>query len=50
MWVNKYIDDCIDEDLNDCDFIVLVVDWVIFYFVINSICNSGDNKDVMFIE
>ncbi|EEQ1692032.1 DUF2713 family protein, partial [Escherichia coli] len=21
MWVNKYIDDCTDEDLNDRDFI-----------------------------
>ncbi|NYZ50478.1 DUF2713 family protein, partial [Escherichia coli] len=26
MWVNKYIDDCTDEDLNDRDFIASVVD------------------------
>ncbi|MDO2624510.1 DUF2713 family protein [Escherichia coli] len=25
MWVNKYIDDCTDEDLNDRDFIASVV-------------------------
>ncbi|EGD7622347.1 DUF2713 domain-containing protein, partial [Escherichia coli] len=24
MWVNKYIDDCTDEDLNDRDFIASV--------------------------
>lgn len=30
MWVNKYIDDCTDEDLNDRDFIASVVDRAIF--------------------
>ncbi len=47
MWVNKYIDDCTDEDLNDRDFIASVVDRAIFHFAINSICNPGDNKDAM---
>jgi len=32
MWVNKYIDDCTDEDLNDRDFIASVVDRAIFHF------------------
>lgn len=41
MWVNKYIDDCTDEDLNDRDFIASVVDRAIFHFAINSICNPG---------
>lgn len=41
MWVNKYIDDCTDEDLNDRDFIASVVDRAIFHFAINSICNLG---------
>nr|WP_284526808.1 DUF2713 family protein [Shigella flexneri] len=50
MWVNKYIDDCTDEDLNDRDFIASVVDRAIFHFAINSICNPGDNKDAMPIE
>nr|WP_289238217.1 DUF2713 family protein [Escherichia coli] len=50
MWVNKYIDDCTDEDLNDRDFIASVVDRAIFHFAINSICNLGDNKDAMPIE
>lgn len=50
MWVNKYIDDCTDEDLNDRDFIASVVDRAIFHFAINSICNHGDNKDAMPIE
>ncbi len=44
MWVNKYIDDCTDEDLNDRDCIEFV-DRAIFHFAINSICNPGDNKD-----
>lgn len=30
MWVNKYIDDCTDEDLNDRDFIASVVDRLFF--------------------
>ncbi|EJE3090709.1 DUF2713 family protein, partial [Escherichia coli] len=50
MWVNKYIDDCTDEDLNDRDFIASIVDRAIFHFAINSICNPGDNKDAMPIE
>ncbi len=50
VWVNKYIDDCTDEDLNDCDFIASVVDRAIFHFAINSICNPGDNKDATPIE
>lgn len=50
MWVNKYIDDCTDEDLNDRDFIASVVDRAIFHFAINSICNPGDNKDATPIE
>ena len=50
MWVNKYIDECTDEDLNDRDFIASVVDRAIFHFAINSICNLGDNKDAMPIE
>ncbi|EJA9081526.1 DUF2713 family protein, partial [Escherichia coli] len=50
MWVNKYIDDCTDEDLNDRDFIASVVDRTIFHFAINSICNPGDNKDATPIE
>lgn len=41
VWVNKYIDDCTDEDLNDRDFIASVVDRAIFHFAINSICNPG---------
>ncbi|MFO6485599.1 DUF2713 family protein [Escherichia coli] len=55
MWVNKYIDDCTDEDLNDCDFIASVVDRAIFHFAINSICNPGRAKmrlplnDVLFM-
>lgn len=49
-WVNKYIGDCTDEELNDCEFIALVVDWAIFYFAINSICNFEDNKDATLIE
>ncbi|GDJ15936.1 DUF2713 family protein [Escherichia coli] len=50
VWVNKYIDDCTDEDLNDRDFIASVVDRAIFHFAINSICNPGDNKDATPIE
>lgn len=50
MWVNKYTDDCTDEDLNDRDFIASVVDRAIFHFAINSICNPGDNKDATPIE
>ena len=50
MWVNKYIDDCTDEDLNDRDFIASVVDRAIFHFAINSICNPEDNKDATPIE
>ncbi|ELO4344209.1 DUF2713 family protein [Escherichia coli] len=50
MWVNKYIDDCTDEDLNDREFIASVVDRAIFHFAINSICNPGDNKDATPIE
>ncbi len=50
MWVNKYIDDCTDEDLNDRDFIASVVDRAIFHFAINSICNPGANKDATPIE
>ncbi|HFS3841807.1 TPA: DUF2713 family protein, partial [Escherichia coli] len=50
MWVNKYIDDCTDEDLNDRNFIASVVDRAIFHFAINSICNPGDNKDATPIE
>ena len=49
-WVNKYIGDCTDEELNDRDFIASVVDRAIFHFGINSICNPGDNKDAMPIE
>ena len=49
-WVNKYIADCTDEELNDRDFIASVVDRAIFHFAINSICNLGDNKDAMPIE
>lgn len=49
-WVNKYIADCTDEELNDRDFIASVVDRAIFHFAINSICNPGDNKDAMPIE
>ncbi|EPX6810904.1 DUF2713 family protein [Escherichia coli] len=50
VWVNKYIDDCTDEDLNDRDFIASVVDRAIFHFAINSICNPRDNKDATPIE
>ena len=49
-WVNKYIADCTDEELNDRDFIASVVDRAIFHFAINSICNPGDNKDATPIE
>ena len=49
-WVNKYIGDCTDEELNDRDFIASVVDRAIFHFAINSICNPGDNKDATPIE
>ena len=45
VWVNKYIDDCTDEDLNDRDFIASVVDRAIFHFAINSICNPGDDVE-----
>ena len=50
MWVNKYIDDCTDEDLNDRDFIASVVDRAIFHFAVNSICNTEGNKDATPIE
>ena len=50
MWVNKYIDDCTDEDLNDRDFIASVVDRAIFHFAINSICNPEDTKDATPID
>ncbi|MDX4990743.1 DUF2713 family protein [Escherichia coli] len=40
-WVNKYIADCTDEELNDRDFIASVVDRAIFHFAVNSICNTG---------
>ncbi|EFA4074825.1 TPA: DUF2713 family protein [Escherichia coli] len=49
-WVNKYIGDCTDEELNDREFIASVVDRAIFHFAINSICNPGDNKDATPIE
>ena len=49
-WVNKYIADCTDEELNDRDFIASVVDRAIFHFAINSICNLEDNKDATPIE
>ena len=49
-WVNKYIADCTDEELNDRDFIASVVDRAIFHFAINSICNPEDNKDATPIE
>ncbi|HAH0769059.1 TPA: DUF2713 domain-containing protein [Escherichia coli] len=44
-WVNKYIADCTDEELNDRDFIASVVDRAIFHFAVNSICNTEGNKD-----
>ena len=50
VWVNEYIADCTDEELNDREFIASVVDRAIFHFAINSICNLGDNKDAMPIE
>ncbi|MCV5790602.1 DUF2713 domain-containing protein, partial [Escherichia coli] len=50
VWVNKYIDDCTDEDLNDRDFIASVVDRAIFHFAVNSICNTEGNKDATPIE
>lgn len=49
-WVNKYIGDCTDEELNDREFIASVVERAIFHFAINSICNPGDNKDATPIE
>ena len=49
-WVNKYIADCTDEELNDREFIASVVDRAIFHFAINSICNPEDNKDATPIE
>ncbi|HAL9641514.1 TPA: DUF2713 family protein [Escherichia coli] len=49
-WVNKYIADCTDEELNDRDFIASVVDRAIFHFAVNSICNTEDNKDATPIE
>lgn len=49
-WVNKYIGDCTDEELNDREFIASVVDRAIFHFAINSICNPEDNKDATPIE
>ncbi|HAL9533116.1 TPA: DUF2713 family protein [Escherichia coli] len=49
-WVNKYIADCTDEELNDRDFIASVVDRAIFHFAVNSICNTEGNKDAMPIE
>ncbi|EKK4596315.1 TPA: DUF2713 family protein [Escherichia coli] len=50
MWVNKYIDDCTDEELDDRDFITSVVDRAIFHFAINSICNPEDTKDATPID
>ncbi|HCP6342202.1 TPA: DUF2713 family protein, partial [Escherichia coli] len=50
VWVNEYIGDCTDEELNDRDFIASVVDRAIFHFAINSICNPEDNKDATPIE
>ncbi|CAD5728777.1 yjbL [Escherichia coli] len=49
-WVNKYIGDCTDEDLNDREFIASVVDRAIFHFAVNSICNTESNKDATPIE
>lgn len=49
-WVNKYIADCTDEELNDRDFIASVVDRAIFHFAVNSICNNEGNKDATPIE
>ncbi|WP_437178094.1 DUF2713 family protein [Escherichia coli] len=49
-WVNKYIADCTDEELNDRDFIASVVDRAIFHFAVNSICNTEGNKDATPIE
>ncbi|HBB1492599.1 TPA: DUF2713 family protein [Escherichia coli] len=49
-WVNKYIADCTDEELNDRDFIASVVDRAIFHFAVNSICNTESNKDATPIE
>ena len=49
-WVNKYIADCTDEELNDRDFIASVVDRAIFHFAVNSICNIEGNKDATPIE
>lgn len=49
-WVNKYIADCTDEELNDRDFIASVVDRAIFHFAVNSICNTEGNKDAAPIE
>ena len=45
MGVNKYIDDCTDEDLNYREFIASVVDRAIYHFAVNSICNTEGNKD-----
>ncbi|MCZ5653057.1 DUF2713 family protein [Escherichia coli] len=40
MWVNKYIDDCTDEDLNDRDlYCISMLTGLFFHFAINSICN-----------
>ncbi|ENL4050436.1 DUF2713 family protein [Escherichia coli] len=49
-WVNKYIADCTDEELNDRDFIASVIDRAIFHFAVNSICNTESNKDATPIE
>ncbi|HAV8344447.1 TPA: DUF2713 family protein [Escherichia coli] len=49
-WVNKYIADCTDEELNDRDFIASVVDRAIFHFAVNSIYNTEGNKDATPIE
>lgn len=49
-WVNEYIADCTDEELNDRDFIASVVDRAIFHFAVNSICNTEGNKDAAPIE
>ncbi|HCO1460614.1 TPA: DUF2713 family protein, partial [Escherichia coli] len=50
VWVNEYIGDCTDEDLNDREFIASVVDRAIFHFAVNSICNTESNKDATPIE
>ena len=50
VWVNEYIGDCTDEDLNDREFIASVVDRAIFHFAVNSICNTEGNKDATPIE